>query len=226
MSLIKLSHPRSFADIEIFNTSRLEYIMDIIAARIDLCAISLEKLNLTIRNGKEVVNRFIRFLRTIGNFIIHTGSRSRAININRTETLYPVQFMCQQDLEIEEQDERSITLVEINPSKISLESMLQDEPIIRGEEHLKRLKQVGHIRLDAKIFQTLWGNQHLIPKSWKGTTHDPKYIFFDGTVFKNQDERYVISIYWDSKKKWRWAYCRLDVGYWKKEDLSAVLKVC
>ena len=138
--------------------------MDIIAARIDLCGISLEKLDLTIYNGKEVLNRFIRFLRTIGNLIIHAGSRSRVININRTETLDLVQFMCQQDLKIEEQDERSITLEEINPSKISLESMLQDEPIIRGEEHLKRLKQVGHIRLDAKIFQTLWVNQHLIPK--------------------------------------------------------------
>jgi hypothetical protein len=226
MSSRKLPHPGLVADIGTLNTSRLEYIMDIIAASIDLGTISLEKLDLIIQNCNEVGNRFIRFLRTIGSLIIHVVSRSRVISINRTETLDPIQFMLQKGLEIEEQDERSIILEEIDPSNITLESMLQGETIIRGEEHLKRLKQMGHVRLDAKIFQTLWENQHLIPKSWKGTSHGPKYIFFDGTVLKNHDGRYVISIYWDRKKKWRWAYYRLDVGYWKTEDLSAVLKVC
>ena len=74
------------------------------------------------------------------------------------------------------------------------------------------------------IFQTLWENQHLIPEHWKGTANDPKHIFFDGTILKNQYGRYVISMYWDKGKKWRWTYCRLDIGGWKAEDLSAVIK--
>ena len=127
-------------------------------------------------------------------------------------------------LEIEEQDERSVMLEEIDSATIALESMLQGEAVIRGEEHLKRLKQMGHIRLDAGVFQTLWENQHLIPEYWKGTANDPKHIFFDGTVLKNQYGRYVISMYWDVDQKWSWTYCRLDIGGWKAEDLSAVIK--
>ena len=132
--------------------------------------------------------------------------------------------MCHKGLETEEEDERSVMLEEIDPSVITLESMLLGETVIRGEEHLKRLKQIGHIRLDARIFQTLWENQDLIPEYWKGTTKDNKHIFFDGTVLKNQHGRYVICMYWDSDEKWRWTYCRLDLGGWIAEDLSAVLK--
>jgi hypothetical protein len=132
--------------------------------------------------------------------------------------------MDHQGLEIEEQDKQSILLEAIDSSDIALESMLQRETVISGEEHLRRLKKLGHTCFDAKVFQTLWENQHLIPEHWKGTAKDPKHIFFDGTVLRNQYGRYVISLYWDKCKKWRWTYCRLDIGGWKAEDLSAVIK--
>ncbi len=71
--------------------------------------------------------------------------------------------MHHQGLEIEEQDKRAMVLEDIDSSAITLESMLRGETVITGEEHLRRLKRTGHTRLDAKVFQTLWENQHLIP---------------------------------------------------------------
>jgi len=213
------------ADIETLKICKLEHIMDVLAESVDLKAIGMEELDLAIQSVDEVGNRFSNFLRTLGTLIVHTGRRTRIARIDRTKVFDPVRFMDHPDLRIEEQDQRSIMIEEIDPSDISLESMLRDETVIGGEEHLKRLKQKGYVRLDAGIFEVLWENKHLIPEGWKGTFHDPKYIFFDGTVFRNQYGRFVISMYWDKDKKWNWTYCRLDVGGWKAEDLSAVLKV-
>jgi hypothetical protein len=213
------------ADIETLKVSKLEHIMDVLAESVDLNAIGMEELDLAIQRVDEVGNRFSNFLRTLGTLIVRAGRRTRIVRIDRTKVFDPVRFMDHPGLRIEEQDQRSIMIEEIDPSDISLESMLQDETVIGGEEHLKRLKQKGYVRLDAGIFQTLWENQHLIPEDWKGTLHEPKYVFFDGTVLRNQYGRYVISMYWDKDKKWNWTYCRLDAGGWKAEDLSAVLKV-
>ena len=171
---------------------KLEQALNILVENLDLDEIDPKELDLIIQNGYEAGEHFTNFLRTAGKLIVDRRM-SRTIKINRKKLFDPVQFMDHQGLEIEEQDERSIMLEEIDSSAIALESMLQGETVIRGEEHLKRLKQTGHIRLDARVFQTLWENQHLIPEHWKGTTDDPKHIFFDGTILKNQYGRYVIS---------------------------------
>lgn len=104
--------------------------------------------------------------------------------------------------------------------------MLDGETTIDGEEHLKRLKQTGYIRLGASIFQALWEDHHLIPEYWKGTFKDRKHIYFDGTVLINQCGRYVISMYWNRDGGWKWTCCRLNKGLRKASDLSAVLRVC
>ena len=225
MSSGRLIYIKPVADIETLKASKLEHILDVLAASVDLDSIDMEELDLTIQHVDEMGNRFSNFLRTVGTLIVPKRIRTKVLRIDRTELFDPVGFMDHPGLTIEEQDQRSIMFEEIDPLEISLESMLQGETVIGGEEHLKRLKQKGYVRLDAKIFQALWENQQLIPESWKGTLHDPKYIFFDGTVLRNQYGRYVISIYWDKDKKWNWTYCRLDVGGWKAEDLSAVFKV-
>lgn len=179
----------------------------------------------TMQNGAEVKELFPSYLRPVNKWVVdEKGSPSR-MKIDRRASFDPVKFMNRSDLEIEEQHEGSIMLEEIDPSDIFLQSMLSGETLIRGEEHLKRLKKTSYIRLDAKIFQTLWENQHLIPEHWKGTPEDPKHIFFDGTVLKNQFGRYVLTLYWDKDEKWRWTYCRLDIGGWNAHDLSAVLNL-
>ena len=235
----KMRQIEPLSDIEVLKAGKLEQVIDMLATTVDLDSISNEDLNLIIQNGNEVAEEFTDFLKNIGRLIveerglgsvtvnedINEKKRQAVIRINRAELFDPVQFLRQAGLEIEEQDERSVMLEEIDPCAIALESMLRDETVISGEEHLKRLGQTGYIRLDAKVFQTLWENQRLIPKHWKGTTDAPKYIFFDGTVLRNQLGRYVVCIYWAKDERWRWTYCRVNVGGWRAEDLSAVLKV-
>lgn len=215
-------HIRPEIDVETLRENRFEQTLNALVENFDLDAININELDLIIQNSFEAGEHFTNFLRTVGKTIV-ARKMSRIIKINRNNVFNPAQFMEHQGLEIEEQDDLSIMLEEIDSSIIALESMLQDEVVIKGEEHLKRLKQAGHIRLDARIFQTLWENQHLIPEYWKGTTDNPKHIFFDGTILINHCGRYVISMYWDMKK-WNWTYCRLDIGGWKAEDLSAVIK--
>jgi len=223
MSSERVSLTAPVLEIRSLKAGRLKLAMEILAENIDLNEIDTNNLDVIIQNGYEAGEHFAYFLNTIGALIIDRR-KSRVIKINRKRLFDPAQFMDHQGLEIEEQDKQSILLEAIDSSDIALESMLQSETVISGEEHLRRLKKIGHTRLDAKVFQTLWENQHLIPEHWKGTAKDPKHIFFDGTVLKNQYGRYVISLYWDKGKKWRWTYCRLDIGGWKAEDLSAVIK--
>jgi hypothetical protein len=69
----------------------------------------------------------------------------------------------------EEQDERSLALTTIDLTTVRIETMLTEgERLITGEERLTRLKEKNHIRLDAKVFQTLWQNQHLHPRELEG----------------------------------------------------------
>lgn len=211
-------------DAGMLSTDRLEQSIDISTAS-GLDPVGSKETDLMTQDGAQVRERFPSYLRPVSTLIVDEARNSNPVAINRTEPFDPVKFMNHPGLEVKEQDERSIMLEEIDPSSISLQSMLASETVIRGEEHLKRLKQMGYIRLDARIFQTLWENQHLIPESWKGTPDNPKHIFFDGTVLKNQCGRYVITMYWDKDEKWRWTYCRLDIGGWRIEDVSAVLKV-
>jgi hypothetical protein len=223
MSSERFNRAAPVLEIGSLKAGRLKLAMEILTENVDLGQIDTKELDLIIQDGYEAGEYFTHFLKTTGKSIIDRR-KLRTIRIDRKKIFNPAQFMDHQGLEIEEQDERSIVLKEVDSAAITLESMLQGETVITGEEHSIRLKQIGHIRLDAMIFQTLWENQHLIPEHWKGTVNDPKHIFFDGTILKNQYGRYVISLYWDKGKKWSWTYCRLDIGGWKVEDLSAVIK--
>jgi hypothetical protein len=200
-----VSRIRNDSDIEMLKEDKLEQTLNTLVENFDLDAIDPNELDLIVQNGYEAGEHFTNFLRTAGKLIVDRRT-SRTIEINRKNLFDPVQFMHHRGLEIEEQDERSVMLEEIDASAITLESMLRGETVIKGGEHFKRLKQMGHIRLDAGVFQTLWENQHFIPEYWKGTANDPKHIFFDGTILKNEYGRYVIGMYWDA------------------EDLSAVIR--
>jgi hypothetical protein len=228
---------RPALDIRRSKADKVEQIINILATTVDLDAVDIEGLDLIIQHSDKVGEKFTSFLRTMEKSIMDEGvdkdvnesidvaERPTIIRINRTDLFDPVQFIHHKGLEIDEQDERSIMLEEIDVSTIALESMLRGNRIISGNEHLKRLKQTGYVRLDAKIFQTFWENQHLIPERWKGTKDYANHIFFDGTVLRNQNGKYVICMYWAESKKWKWTYCRLDLGAWNSKDLSAILKV-
>ncbi|HEX2965320.1 MAG TPA: hypothetical protein VHO84_06025 [Syntrophorhabdaceae bacterium] len=205
--------------------NKLEEVCNVLIQNVDLELLNIEGLDLIIENGPVAGRQFAEFLNMMGQSISDRLAGARTVEIERKQLFDPVQFMHHRGLEIAEQDERSVMLEKIDVSKIALVSMLHNDIVITGDEHLRRLKNTGHIRLDARIFQTLWENQEFIPELWKGTAHSAKHVFFDGTILKNQHGRYVIGMYWDRDNRWNWTYCRLDIGGWRSEDLSAVLKI-
>ena len=126
-------------------------------------------VNLGGHDGDQWEQQLKRFLRKEPCWIftnnieleehIKAVEESIMIKIDRTEPFNLAQFMVQGS-SIEEQDERALVITEVDLSKIRLETTLKpgETPVI-GEERLKRLKKAGHIRLDAKVFQTLWENR-------------------------------------------------------------------
>ena len=119
-----------------------------------------------------------------------------------------------------ETDQRSVKIVSLDLTKIRFVNFQKPGEVITGEEHLRRLKKSGDVRLDAKIFWTLFDNQDLIPDSWK----DRGYITFDGDIFigTNGKDRFVIYLQWDgSKKEWNWNQ-RCLANDWYPHIVSAV----
>jgi hypothetical protein len=145
------------------------------------------------------------------------------IAIDRTTPFNPTAFLGE-DWSIAEEDERSLNLVELDLTKVQFETTLKKgETSVVGEEKLKRLIASGDIRLDAKVFQTLWENQHLIPESWKQPTNgSATLISFDGMILQNpRGRRCALCLYW-SVGEWRWSVNLLGRD-WRAYRPSAVL---
>ena len=144
---------------------------------------------------------------------------STIITVNRSRTFNPAKFIGR-GWTIEEEDERSLALTQVDLSAILLETTLKpsDNGRVQGEEKLRRLKASGHIRLDAMVLQTLWENKHLIPESWK----TKNAVYFDGTVLRRPfGSRCVLCLSWYGDE-WNWYYDWLDHD-WNAENPSAVL---
>lgn len=197
---------------------------------IDFIASGLQ--DLIVRNPKEAGREFTSFLKNGGKMSIG----GNILHINRSTPFAPASFIGDgwtiwkgpadgNGLEGEEEyDTRSTALTELDLTKVKLVTMLKSgETSITGEERLKRLKEAGHIRLDAKIFQTLWENKPLIPESWKEKINgNTKFVSFDGTVLRSSGgDRCILYLYWLGDK-WHWLYDWL-VNDWYASHPSAVL---
>lgn len=162
---------------------------------------------------EEFSKRVTAFLRNGARVII---GEPRIAKIDRTKSFNPAEFIGN-GWTIEEQDERSLALAEVDIAAIRFETMFNDgETRITGEEKLKRLKSAGYVRLDAKVFQTFWENQYLIPERFKEKTNgNTTFVFFDGSVFRSPyGSRSVLFLFWiDSRWNWRYA--------WLADDLNA-----
>ena len=175
--------------------------------------------NLVIRNPKEAGRQFTAFLKNGGRVIV---GEPRIISIDRTAPFDSVKWL-DQGWTIEEQDKRSLSLEQVDLANVRLEHMLKkDESWIKGDERLKRLKKAGYIRLDAKVFQTFWENQALIPESWKEKTNgNTTLIFFDGTILRGPGgNRDVLCLCWHDGR-WVWDYRWLEYD-WHVNNPSAV----
>jgi hypothetical protein len=131
------------------------------------------------------------------------------IEIDRSKPFDPTEFIG--GGVIEEQDERSLALTQLDVSKIRLETILDsNEQPVRSRKRLERLKESGQIRLDARFFKKFWENQDLIPEKWKETVDgSPRFIFFDGTVIRRDTRSFVLGLYW-SCGKWNYTFYWLD----------------
>ncbi len=167
-------------------------------------------------NGSEWLNALKRFLRRENPWEI-VQPHSAILPINRS-TPFDLMALLGGGWSIEEQDSNALALTEIDLSKIELTLTLKEgESSVNGEENLRRLKNTGNIRLDAKVFETLRQNKKMIPESWKG-----KYVYFHGTVLRNpRGHRCVLYLY-RNDGKWYWNYDWLD-NDWNGRSPSAVL---
>lgn len=147
----------------------------------------------------------------------------KSIVIDRSKRFNPAEFIGA-GWTIEEEDERSLALTELDITSVRLEHMLKSgEEWVKGEDKLTRLKDAGYVRLDAGIFLTLWQNQHLIPTSWKELTNgNTTFIYFDGTILRDSDgRRCVLCLCWRGGQ-WDWVVRWLDYR-WRARRPSAVL---
>jgi hypothetical protein len=150
----------------------------------------------------------------------------RLITINRETAFNPVELLGP-GWKIDEQDERSLVIAQVDLSKIHLIGTVEGNET--GEERLTRLKKAGCVRLDAKVFQAFWANQELIPWAdkelipWKQTTHGNRTsIVFDGTILLGPTgDRWALYMCWYADR-WNWNYWWLGRG-WDASRLSAVL---
>lgn len=121
---------------------------------------------------------------------------SKMIPINRTIPFDPVTFIGKGS-SIVWQDERSLRLSKVDPTKIAFQTTLRSgENSIQGEENLKRLIASGAVLLDAKVFQTLWEDKTLIPKSYKQLNNGKiTFIFFPGTILQNSNGYRLVLVF-------------------------------
>lgn len=121
---------------------------------------------------------------------------------------------------VKEQDQKALLLKEIDLNGVILESgRLPEEKIAGIDACIDRLRYSGRILLDAQIFEALWQNQHLIPKSWQMPSLENGRsisIVFAGTLFADEEhyverfklEALCLSYY---KNEWhRWKECLVN----------------
>lgn len=148
--------------------------------------------------GEEGVKRFLA-----GELVVKEVEKSNLLRIDRSTPFDPEKFIGKGWKIVEgSEDERSLALAEIDLSKPNLVSILKPgEEWVMGDVNLARLKKSKVIRMDAKIFQTLWENKALIPSSWK-----EKVVFFDGTLlWSPSGGRYALDLFWYGRQ-WDWDY--------------------
>jgi len=113
---------------------------------------------------------------------------------------------------VREEDLCSLALDSIDLDKVRLVNYAQRGQDLTYEDGYNKLKADRHIRLDAKIFETLWENQFLIPSAWEGRPHSEPLICFGGTVLRGHcGNRIMIAIRYRNFPRQMWEYVLLEM---------------
>lgn len=173
--------------------------------------LTMGQLNAIVKKlgGEENARRLLRgeLIVVPRSFPSHGVQKGSILKIDRTKPFDIAEFVSgNQGMKIVEQDEQSLSLTEIDLNAVQLVSMLlPGESEVQGRVCMERLKDVGHVRLDAKIFQILWENQDLIPESWKEEVDGySNQIYFDGTILGNDDGIFVVFYLLYANGGWNW----------------------
>lgn len=142
---------------------------------------------------------------------IRSGGEIALTKINRYQPFDLASFVGENKAyNIIEEDEKALELEEIDLSGVLLMRASISPGTkynrVSGEEHIKKLKELGYIRLDAAVFKTLWADEMLIPETWKEGR-----IYFDGTLIRGPfNQIYVITLYWSESFNYRpwWSFLK------------------
>lgn len=106
----------------------------------------------------------------------------------------------------EEQDTRSLKLAEVDFAKVLFTACLKDgESVITGEEKLVRHIVAKHIRLDAKVGQTLFEEKDQATLNWLYATFKIGWFEFPGTVLRfSSGHRCFLGLYRVGSGQWSW----------------------
>jgi hypothetical protein len=111
-----------------------------------------------------------------------------------------------------EEDKRALDFTVIDLSKVRFESGLKEgESSIKGEEKLKRLRDLPEIRLDAKIGQALYEEKGQATLRWLYDTRGARWFECAGTVLRRSvGDRFFLYLYRIDDGSWGWDYRWLD----------------
>jgi hypothetical protein len=211
-------------------TDQSHQIIAALATNTDWSKVRFESARLqerVVRDPVRAAEQFVAFLNNGCQIIV---GEPKILQIDRSQPFDPVKFIGKgwtiwkgpidgDGLKGDkEQDSRALAITDLDLTKIRFETGLKGKVTsMKGETKLARLKEAGHIHLDAGVFQTLWQNQHLIPHQWKEQTNgNTTFIFFDGTVLRHPGgDRCVLCLFWNGGE-WGWdAY-----WLWSERDAS------
>lgn len=217
----------------VISPARALRLMGVLQNNISIDEVSDAVVEWVIQHPREAGALFTGFLKNLGRA---PTKKPKFISIDRDKPFDPAKFIgsgwsiwrgpadgdgLSGD---EDQDKRSLALTELDVTTIRLETMLKPgEKSLPGDMRQQRLKEAGHVRLDAGIFQHFWRNQHLIPKHFKSPTgSDTTLIYIEGTVLRSpKGNRCVLFFYWH-QKSWKWDYI-IATAVVKDNDPSAIV---
>lgn len=181
--------------------------------------------------------QFTTFLKNGGRVIV---GKSEIVQIDRIKSFDPSYYQNRDEQKQKfvtvEEDNRSLTLTEVDIGMIRFESCSQyGYWDTNGEDRINKIKTMGYIRLDAQVFHALGDalikDEYLIHERYR----QDKYgrvcrIYFDGTILLRGGRRYVCYLSSGRSKEseqWHWysGFCdlgnKLDMGL--GGHLSAVI---
>lgn len=128
----------------------------------------------------------------------------------------------------EDRDPRNVDIKEIDWVQVMRETCLKSgETSIKGEEKLRRLKELGHIRLGGSAFLALWRdyqvNKEKSVLEWLYNTFGVTYLDFFGLVLRSPYSfRCVLYLYRRDDGQWDWDTDWLGLD-WRARHFSALL---